>query len=56
MRMVENTPERTLELLNQMHALLLEIENPQARKDIFVTAMHNIEQSRSLSVNDEASR
>ena len=56
MQMAVNTPERTRELLNQMHALLLEIGNPQAIKDIFVTAMHKIEQSRSLPDDDEAGR
>lgn len=56
MQMAVNTPEQTRELLNRMHALLLEIGNPQARKDIFVTAMHKIEQERSLADNDEALR
>lgn len=55
MQMPANTPERTRELVNQMQALLLDIGNPQERKDIFVTAMHNIELGRALPDNDEAS-
>ncbi len=54
--MGENTPERTLELLHKMHALLIDIGNPQARKDIFVTAMHYIEFDRTLPSIDQTDK